>query len=240
MPIPRSLKIALDLPLRDADENGPANLAIASHASRVLNEAGVRLMEIDGMLTVGIWSDLDSPEIREALRLLNSADIRIRYLDGVDIPDRFKVRDVAGESVPMNVLAEMVRNPTEPWKVRDCMLEEMNVRFLLRLRNRIGAKSQTISLRGGAKNRGQRTWPVQLQRLEVRRATVLLPVSGGTMDDSDMQTKPEKQKQRTPEEPCPTCGQRQYWRPVTGPFRCASCEPWGKLDRVEQWWYVVP
>ena len=30
-----------------------------------------------------------------------------------------------GEPVPMNVLAEMERQPAEPWKVRDRMLNEM-------------------------------------------------------------------------------------------------------------------
>jgi hypothetical protein len=37
---------------------------------------------------------------------------------------RYKVRRVEGEPVPMNVLAEMERNPAEPWKVRDRMLNE--------------------------------------------------------------------------------------------------------------------
>jgi hypothetical protein len=88
-------------------------------------------MEINGTLTVGVWSDLDGPEIREALRILNLANFPVRYLDGAGIPDRFKVRDVAGECVPLNVLAEMERNPAEeaqPWEVRDQMLEQMDWR----------------------------------------------------------------------------------------------------------------
>jgi hypothetical protein len=51
-----------------------------ARALRVLNEAGVRLMEIDGTLTIGMWSDLDGPEIRGALRSLNSAELPVRYL----------------------------------------------------------------------------------------------------------------------------------------------------------------
>src|ERR1039458_2998266 len=46
-------------------EPGPVELA---RASTVLNRAGVRLMQLDGVTTIGIWSDLDGPGIRKALR----------------------------------------------------------------------------------------------------------------------------------------------------------------------------
>jgi hypothetical protein len=82
-------------------------------------------MQLNGVFTVGIWSDLDCLEIREALKLFGSGDAPVRYVDGSGIPVRYKLRRVAGDPVPMNVLAEMERHPAEPWKVRDRMLREM-------------------------------------------------------------------------------------------------------------------
>jgi len=103
------------------DESDPADLA---HASAVLNQAGVRMMHLDGVPTIGIWSDLDGPDIRKALRRLGSDQLPVCYLDGTGVPARYKLRRVGGEPVPMNVLTEMERHPDEPWKVRDRMLQE--------------------------------------------------------------------------------------------------------------------
>ena len=100
----------------------PAELA---RASGVLNRAGVRIAALDGGATIGVWSDLDGPEVRAALRTFGSERLPLRYLDGAGVPMRYKVRRVDGEPVPMNVLAEMERHPAEPWKVRDRMLNEM-------------------------------------------------------------------------------------------------------------------
>jgi hypothetical protein len=98
----------------------PAELA---RASAVLTRAGVRLMLLDGISTVGIWSDLDGPALREALRTFGSN--HVRYLDGAGIPMRYKLRRVEGEPVPAAVLGEMEQHPEEPWTVRDSMLTEM-------------------------------------------------------------------------------------------------------------------
>ncbi len=43
----------------------PAELA---RASAVQNRAGVRIMALEGGATIGVWSDLDGPEVRAALR----------------------------------------------------------------------------------------------------------------------------------------------------------------------------
>ncbi len=103
-------------------EPDPAELA---RASAVLNRTGARLMQLDGVTTIGIWSDLDGPELRKALRTFGSDRLPIRYLDGAGVPVRYKLRRVPGEPVPHNVLLEMQRNPREPWKVRDRLLQEM-------------------------------------------------------------------------------------------------------------------
>lgn len=100
----------------------PAELA---RASAVLGRAGVRIMALAGGATIGVWSDLDGPEVREALRTFGSGGMPVRYLDGAGVPMRYKARRVDGEPIPMNVLAAMEQHPAEPWKVRDRMLNEM-------------------------------------------------------------------------------------------------------------------
>jgi hypothetical protein len=108
-------------------EAGPDPAEMA-RASAVLSRVGVRLMALEGGTTIGLWSDLDGPEVRAALRTFGSDGLPVRYLDGAGVPMRFKVRRVEGEPVPTNVLAEMERQPAEPWKVRDRMLKEMGWR----------------------------------------------------------------------------------------------------------------
>jgi len=105
-------------------ETGP-DPAELSRASAVLNRAGVRIMALEGGATIGLWSDLDGPEVRAALRTFGSDRLPFRYLDGAGVPMRYKVRRAEGEPVPMNVLAAMEQHPAEPWKVRDRMLNEM-------------------------------------------------------------------------------------------------------------------
>jgi hypothetical protein len=104
------------------DESG---LDEHTRAGRLLSRVGVRLMD-DGVFTIGIWSDKDSRELRDAIRLHHpDAMPRVRYLDGAGVPPRFKLRRVPGDPVPLSVLREMERNPEEPWVVRDLMLAAM-------------------------------------------------------------------------------------------------------------------
>ncbi len=115
MPLP------LNLP-RFTWSRDPEDLA---RASAVLNRGGVRLMQLDGVTTIGIWSDLDGPEVRKALRVFGSDGLPVRYLDGAAVPMRYKLRRVEGEPVPQSVLLEMERSLREPWNVRDRLLQEM-------------------------------------------------------------------------------------------------------------------
>jgi hypothetical protein len=82
-------------------------------------------MRIDGADYVGIWSDLDGPEVRAALRTYGSHELPVRYLDGDGVPMKYKLRKVPGEPVSANVLIEMEKHPEEPWVIRDRMLEEI-------------------------------------------------------------------------------------------------------------------
>jgi len=87
---------------------------------KVLSDAGVRLMMIDGQMVVGIWSDLDSPRLRQALAFYENNHEPWRYLDGPGIPDKYKTRNVPGgeNPLPISVLMRMQQS-TEPWVVRD-------------------------------------------------------------------------------------------------------------------------
>jgi len=75
----------------------PAELA---RPSGVLNRAGVRIMRLEGVASIGVWSDLDGPDVRRALRTLGMDRLPVRYLDGADIPMRYKLRRGKGEPVP--------------------------------------------------------------------------------------------------------------------------------------------
>ncbi len=110
-----------EFPEIEADPH-PAELG---GASGVLNRAGCRIMALDAGTAIGVWSDLDGPEVREALRTFGSDGLPVRYMDGAGVPMRYKVRRVDGEPVAISVPLEMELNPAEPWKVRDGMLKEM-------------------------------------------------------------------------------------------------------------------
>jgi hypothetical protein len=115
-------QVSLDQPGETEPEPGQEAI---DRAGAVLSRVGMRLMELEGGTTVGLWSDLDAPEIRAALRVFGSHLLPLRYLDGPGIPARYQLRRVAGEPVPESVRVEMERHPAEPWKIRDQMLSGM-------------------------------------------------------------------------------------------------------------------
>ena len=82
-----------------------AGRAGVEQSTAILNSAGVRIMRLAGQFTIGIWSDLDGPEIHTALRSLDMDRQPVRYLDGDGIPARFKVRRVDGEPASLSALS---------------------------------------------------------------------------------------------------------------------------------------
>jgi hypothetical protein len=110
-------------------EPEPERLAWASEVYRM---NGVRLLSVDGQLTgIGVWSDLDGPHIREAIAIHGNQDIPVRYIDGPNIPMKYKVRRMKGTPVPLDVVgamdkANLARRPA--WEVRDRMLAEIKWR----------------------------------------------------------------------------------------------------------------
>jgi hypothetical protein len=105
-------------------ETGPA-IDLAT-VSAIMNRTGCRLMELDGRVTIGIWADLDGPEIRAAIRAFGNPPVK--YLDSAGIPQRYKVRDIPGKPLPAEVLRAMLQNPIDPWRTRDDTLATMNWR----------------------------------------------------------------------------------------------------------------
>ena len=113
-PKPASVKEAERGALPQPD---PAELA---HATALLNQAGVRIMRLETGDAIGVWSDLDSAAVRNALLTLGAGELPVRYLDGPGVPLRYKSRRVPGDPVPNSVREAMERS-SEPWKVRSQM-----------------------------------------------------------------------------------------------------------------------
>jgi hypothetical protein len=84
----------------------------------LLNQTGTRIMHLESGDAIGLWSDLDSSAIRDALKAIEMDNLPVRYLDGDGIPVRYKLRQVAGDPVPDSVRREMEQS-VEPWKVRN-------------------------------------------------------------------------------------------------------------------------
>jgi hypothetical protein len=141
---PGSVGFVGAIPVKSPEiEADPAELA---RASDVLNRAGVRIVSLEGGVAIGIWSDLDGPEVRAALRTFGSDQLPVHYLDGAGVPMKYKLRQVEGEPVPMAVLAKMERSQANlmqcsshagggetitveyPWTARDRMLGKMEWR----------------------------------------------------------------------------------------------------------------
>lgn len=66
-------------------------------------------MQLDGVMTVGVWSWLDCLTLREAIAAY-SPDAPIRYLDGNGIPDQYKEY----RGAPELDRKPPIRNPTHP------------------------------------------------------------------------------------------------------------------------------
>jgi hypothetical protein len=111
--------------VRPQGPESDAENSVVVGARGALNRAGVRSFLVNGVRHIGLWSDMDSAEIRAALRSLGHELLSVVYLDGAGVPLTYKARNVEGEPVPLAVLAAMEQQPTEPWKVRDQMLREM-------------------------------------------------------------------------------------------------------------------
>ncbi|MGA8595759.1 MAG: hypothetical protein WB676_13665 [Bryobacteraceae bacterium] len=110
---------------QEADSAEESWTEVRANASALLNREGVRIINVEGRFAIGVWSDRDSPEIREALRVLDMGELSIRYLDGDNVRDCYKERDVEGEPVPIAVLRAMEADPDAPWVIRGQMLATM-------------------------------------------------------------------------------------------------------------------
>jgi hypothetical protein len=97
-------------------------------AGEVFRLNGVRHFFLDGEPVLGVWSDLDGPHIREAMRIFRNEHLPVRYLDGPGIPLRFKARRMKGTPVPLDIVRAMAEAKEAPWEVRDRMLDAISWR----------------------------------------------------------------------------------------------------------------
>ncbi|MGI9074702.1 MAG: hypothetical protein ACR2JB_26075 [Bryobacteraceae bacterium] len=67
-------------------------LARIAEAMQLLNLAGVRIMRYGPELRLGIWEDLDGPELRAAINVVGMDELRVVHLESADVPIRYKVR----------------------------------------------------------------------------------------------------------------------------------------------------
>lgn len=80
---------------------------------------GARFLSIGGRgLVAAVWSDLDSLKLRDALEAAGGAGVPVVYLDGPEVPTRYKGREVPGDPVTLDVLAAMMA-AEKPWELRD-------------------------------------------------------------------------------------------------------------------------
>jgi len=102
------------------DEVAATNGEVPAWAAAEIERTGARFLSIEGRgLVAGVWSDLDSLKLRDALEAAGGAGVPVAYLDGPDVPARWKGRAVPGDPVPLDVLAEMMAAAANPWEVRD-------------------------------------------------------------------------------------------------------------------------
>lgn len=94
-------------------------------AEATLFKNGARIIELDGVMTVGIWGDLDSKDLRDAAAI-RFPGTPTSYLDQPDVPAAEKIRKVAGEPLPLSVVSEMEKCHSCPWLKRDELLAAMN------------------------------------------------------------------------------------------------------------------
>lgn len=86
-------KVERSRPEQLARERQPGELD-AGAAVDVLNLAGVRVWREGAAYFIGLWSDLDTPEVRVALTAAGVGGLPVRHLDGDGVPERMKRRDI--------------------------------------------------------------------------------------------------------------------------------------------------
>jgi hypothetical protein len=94
-------------------------------AHRFLELSEVRRITVAGETVVGIWSNADSASIRGAIKVVGWDGLKVMYLDSPAVPATYKVSNLHGNPVPLEVLAAMEAASEEPWEVRDRLMSEL-------------------------------------------------------------------------------------------------------------------
>lgn len=85
---PGAVQMAGDLPQRLDNTPTPQQTA----AMRLLNLAGVRIIRQTSGFVIGIWQDLDGPEVRNAIRLVGMREYPVIHIETANVDTIYKVR----------------------------------------------------------------------------------------------------------------------------------------------------
>lgn len=90
---------------RGAGDRGGGHLggAESGRPSVLLDLTGCRLIRLDDVFTIGIWRDLDAPELRGAIAVAGLVNLPVRFLDEDDLPERYRVRSLRAPLRPPDV-----------------------------------------------------------------------------------------------------------------------------------------
>ena len=86
-----------------------------NEGTNLLNLCGARIIANANGFWIGIWADLDGPEIRRAIENVHLGEYPVIYLDNPDVPVHYKMR-----TCPVRLMGESF----EKWKQRALALRK--------------------------------------------------------------------------------------------------------------------
>lgn len=87
-----SERCSAPIPLESSDTGDKSLTHEQIAALRLLNLAGTRIMRTDSGFQVGIWEDLDGPELRTAIRSVGMSAYPVLHLEDAGVALQYKVR----------------------------------------------------------------------------------------------------------------------------------------------------
>lgn len=76
------------------EREGPLSDLLITEELRVMNLCGARIIRLGSELKVGLWSDVDGPEIRAAIDTLGMSELQVIHLETAAVDFNYKIRSV--------------------------------------------------------------------------------------------------------------------------------------------------
>jgi len=80
------------IPPKSTDKTDKSLTPEQVEALRLLNLSGARILRHYSEFRIGVWEDLDGPELRAAIATVGMSELRIVHLESAEVPLRYKVR----------------------------------------------------------------------------------------------------------------------------------------------------